>query len=479
MNKIPNITPNVNCGVGRDTGCQSGYCGYFDDTSPIDLSNMFGVLLNDILDFGAPSGFLSKFRTLSIGQDNPDSGPTGATGSSTNNFCRDEGAYVQLGGCCSDGTSIAKSGACDWKHCYPWVYQCGRFKKSCSRAECLKDPYCNLNISPSPPATYSPLKAPTPNYTYVSSYACATPNLAKPAIDSSGNYIFDQNGRQLYCPLMRGNIPTNSICIYLNDGGENNCYTDKVPPFSPNFDDAWGFNFWNDYLNDTDLKVTSSGSDQTCIEANYPGLSSIFTPGSYLTTACKYSNNFPTGATNPPTCFLDRSCFDDSSLLTRAKISVIGKFMQCYNETINNLFFTAPNSGNCKAIVLEFQKGMRRTLQIALILYVIAIGIKIAAGGQLPKKGEIMMFIIKIGAVIYFGVGTFNDSSDSNDDTNGLVMLYQKGFIVMNELANRIIQSGNESESASTPGQVTPNPDGSLPGFCVFDAKNIKINSAI
>ena len=359
MNKIPNITPNVNCGVGRDTGCQSGYCGYFDDTSPIDLSNMFGVLLNDILDFGAPSGFLSKFRTLSIGQDNPDSGPTGATGSSTNNFCRDEGAYVQLGGCCSDGTSIAKSGACDWKHCYPWVYQCGRFKKSCSRAECLKDPYCNLNISPSPPATYSPLKAPTPNYTYVSSYACATPNLAKPAIDSSGNYIFDQNGRQLYCPLMRGNIPTNSICIYLNDGGENNCYTDKVPPFSPNFDDAWGFNFWNDYLNDTDLKVTSSGSDQTCIEANYPGLSSIFTPGSYLTTACKYSNNFPTGATNPPTCFLDRSCFDDSSLLTRAKISVIGKFMQCYNETINNLFFTAPNSGNCKAIVLEFQKGAR------------------------------------------------------------------------------------------------------------------------
>ncbi|MDJ1407220.1 MAG: hypothetical protein MRQ13_02350 [Candidatus Midichloria sp.] len=41
----------------------------------------------------------------------------------------------------------------------------------------------------------------------------------------------------------------------------------------------------------------------------------------------------------------------------------------------------------------------------ALVLYVTLVGIKIITAAELPQRGELIMYVIKFGLVLYFATG--------------------------------------------------------------------------
>ena len=162
----------TNCNVGKDSGCESGFCGIMNVNSPVNISNLFGVVLNDLLDLGTPTYVLDRLSSVILGDANT------------------EGAYVSINNCNGD-----------WLNCQPYVYICSN-NLQCPYSQCSKDRFCRAEEN----FTILPNK----------SSACkASPNMAKPAVNQD-TFLTDSKGNQLYCPLMRGNIPTSDFWFYMN-----------------------------------------------------------------------------------------------------------------------------------------------------------------------------------------------------------------------------------------------------------------------
>ncbi len=386
----------ANCSIGNDPSCLTGYCGYFDDKSPINIPNMFGVLLNDFIDFGTPTIFLDLLETIDLGT------------------CNTEGAFVQLN--CQG--SPDSNGNYDWVNC----------------------PTTCTNV-----------------LSYNSDYSCASPNLAKPAVSGNGTLLTGARGQQLYCPLMRANISTSDLWFNLSyntmfEGTKTDNHKKSVNDgvFSPGLCQADAF--WLCPLDLTQLEIVQDG-DQICMQGLFPGFSQIF--GNWLTISCKYSiapTSFPTPKT---ACYVASSCAGDqlSSMHTLSRFTFLGNFIECFTDTLNGLFINPPTGCPQTALLYNFQVQMRQVVSVVLTLYIIFIGIRIAASGEVPKKTEFFMFILKFALVLYFAVGTFGgDVSTSNIYNNGLQFAYQSAFAFMNEFANNIMKASGAAEN----------------GFCLF-----------
>ncbi len=408
---------SANCGVDNDDDCTTGYCGYFSENSPINIPNMFGVLINDWLDFGTPSIFLNMLETVSVGT------------------CGTEGAYVTLK---CPGVADA-NGNYDWMDC---------------------------------PATYETIGS------YNTNYACASPNLAKPAVTSNGSFITGARGQQQYCPLMRANIPTPDLWFNLYyyvfiTGETTSNYRPSVSTgkFGPGLCQIGAV--WLCPLDIIELQVVQEG-DQICMQGLFPGYSLIFRD--WLTISCKYSppplpycasNTSPQVScaggpcdntqivTCTTACFVASSCVGNvpSSMHTLSRFTFLGNFIECFTDTLNSLFVNPPPGCPQTALLYYFQIQMRQVVAAILTLYVIFMGIKIAASGEMPKKSEFFMFIIKFALVLYFAVGSFtSDAGSSNIYNNGLQFVYQSAFAFMNEFANNIMKAAGAAEN----------------GFCLF-----------
>lgn len=467
------ISNAVNCGVGTDSSfvggalvqdCASGYCGYFSDNSPINISNGLEMIVNDIFTVGAPSYFSLSLHAVVIG------------------LSGTEGAYISINGCPPSTANWS-----DWSTCHAYTPQGANFTEGGSICE-------------------------------------ASPNLAKPAIDSNGNIIKGtlQNGNivDLYCPLLRANVPTSDIKFaldYQQGGGDGQvihsldittgivtsngstassydcsvgetcsigAYTTCLPSSSYCVVSNVGQSLLDvTFLNSSldKLYVVQEG-DVICLMADF------HTAFADLKMSCKYAPQ-PTAASslsgklgansNPSNTFLGSGCLEPSINIL-SSFSLVGTFMECVDETLRNLFLrTAPISlsntpltSQNTNILLSFQEKMRGIVGIMLTLYVIAYGFKIVAGGEMPKKHELFMFAIKIGLVIYFAVGSFSAppsgtqfASNATDiNHNGLTYYFFELFKIMSELANIIIQAGNQT--SGTNGN----------GFCVFPPPGLSYN---
>lgn len=382
----------INCGLIGDTAtpdgnCNAGYCGFFTDKSPINMYNFFSALTTDASTLAGPSYLLKSFTAIAIGDEETYT----------------EGDLVQISNCKGS-----------WDQCKPIKYNtCGN---------------------------------PCANFRTVMASSSASPNLAKPAVNSSYEFMTDSNGRQLYCPLLRANVNTGDINFSFIDSSGNTNHNYMNPNSTPL---VVGFSGFLGLPNYATLVPVTDG-DWFCIEAIF---SRIFGGTSSVRISCKYlpppmnpSLKIDSEGQYVP---MGSACSSGNSHALFA-VPMLSSVIECFRGTIHALF-AYPIISQVQNPVIQFQMGMRKAVQAALTLYVIAFGIRIASsGGELPKKSELFLFILKFVVVLYFAVGTFQnpESADAvSQNSNGLLYYFLQFIDVSAEFANIVMQAANQADN--------------------------------
>jgi type IV secretion system protein VirB6 len=153
-----------------------------------------------------------------------------------------------------------------------------------------------------------------------------------------------------------------------------------------------------------------------------------FTNSGWLKIGCKLSikaDIFATGAKSK-SCFANKtSCADATRSKAMSMLPISSMVIQCVKESLYEVFMnpcsecsTANLSGINLSTFPKFQDAMRSTIRAAILLYVILFGIKIALGGDIPKKSDVFLFFMKFILVIYFSVGFTAGSAELTDCRN-------------------------------------------------------------
>lgn len=152
-------------------------------------------------------------------------------------------------------------------------------------------------------------------------------------------------------------------------------------------------------VNGATFKVEQE-ADQVCVK-----LKGTF---SNIKLGCKY-RTMPELTEEKPACYVSKACVDNAQNESLGFFPISGVIVQCVKETLENVFLDTSTECTSKGarnnLFISFRDMMRRAIAAALTLYVIFFGMKIALGQEIPSKGEIFLFIIKMVLVIYFSVG--------------------------------------------------------------------------
>jgi type IV secretory pathway VirB6-like protein len=239
------------------------------------------------------------------------------------------------------------------------------------------------------------------------------PNLDKPLLDN-GAPVYKDN-KQVYCPLLRCNIPTNNIRVKYRDGV---CCSIL------------------DLKNNTSRGASLSGiirikrvfeGDRVCAQMK-------FTTG-YRTLACKA--RIPPEINMPQTaCFIKGlPAFRPDGLQSKWVFPITSKVVQTMTEVLDSMFKGIPG---CQGGITYFQNSMKSIVRALLILYVIFFGFKVATSKEMVGKRDLFMFILKFAMVVYFSVGSFGSTTDLSDN-NGLLFVRKGVVAVMTSFSNMII----------------------------------------
>lgn len=180
-------------------------------------------------------------------------------------------------------------------------------------------------------------------------------------------------------------------------------------------------------------------------------------------------------------CLVSSSCFNTQISLTPFNFS--GKIIECVLSSMNKLFYSEVlcednNNDELNDYMLNpfnsFQNNLKKTLSIALVIYVIFFGIELALGKEEFDISKLFIFMAKIVLVMYFSVGfslkyftgvstTPNPSSNSSGYTNndGLREYVLPGVLgAMFDFANYAFSAGNKND------------------LCLFETKDYEKNSS-
>lgn len=284
------------------------------------------------------------------------------------------------------------------------------------------------------------------------------PNLHKPVVDGGGNFVFSSDGKQAYCPLMRCNIPTDHIKAKYYDNKDYRTIIIAALATAVGGPVLGGITALISELTGDccdKVNITEGGAStgvaflsavrlKGVVDADQICTQMLFSLG-WSTMACKVRP--PPVMTLPPSdnCNINTtSCSDPSKLRSKTFFPFTSRMMQCVNEVVYNVFRSGECGGSINPIA-QFQVYLRNIVKVMMVLYVVLFGIKIALGGEIPKKKELFMFILKFALVIYFAVGTFtpDDRSGAADiEQNGLEFLYKGVIAAMNSFSNMVL--GND-----------------------------------
>ena len=87
---------------------------------------------------------------------------------------------------------------------------------------------------------------------------------------------------------------------------------------------------------------------------------------------------------------------------------IISTIVGCMQDLLIKVFMD-PNSTNVngqKPFFQIVQERLKQIVYVVMILYVTIVGIKIMTATELPQRGEMIMYIIKFGLVLYFATGS-------------------------------------------------------------------------
>jgi type IV secretion system protein VirB6 len=275
---------------------------------------------------------------------------------------------------------------------------------------------------------------------FITSNLCdAAINLERPVYDSNLNFVFNGN-QQVFCPLMRCNVPTKTMLSLYYDrvgartaimaafGGvigatisalEGNC-ADLVELGNGDSASVALFGF-------VELQGQVQG-DMICTEMLFPT--------GYSTVACK---PLPIPVTQYPgsnNCLIQNSSCASGEIHAQSFFPFTARMMECVNDLVGSLFTS--NNPSCPSALSAFQTTLRSTVQMVLVLYVVIFGINLVMGSKVPNKSEFFVFILKFALVGYFAVGVPGQSANQS----GLYLVYQIATSAMNSFSNIVI--GND-----------------------------------
>lgn len=148
----------------------------------------------------------------------------------------------------------------------------------------------------------------------------------------------------------------------------------------------------------------------------------------WVTMGCRWFTP-PDIAPVVPECFVGESCINGVHGYSKSILPISGVLVACFRQTMDLLFVNTETcqvpsvtnnkydrksngeilytnaSGTRTNLFHGFQQTIKKTVTLALTLYVIFFGIKVILGQQIPAKGEIFIFILKMILVVYFALG--------------------------------------------------------------------------
>jgi type IV secretory pathway VirB6-like protein len=157
----------------------------------------------------------------------------------------------------------------------------------------------------------------------------------------------------------------------------------------------------------------------------------------------------------PPTstssCLSDTAC--NGKTHSQNKIfNISATSVECINDAITSVFVTGCQGSTGYINTLPtFQKDMQGAVTGALILYVIIFGMRMIIGQEMPNKGELFMFIMKLILVMYFSIGLPAGSNaarngDLTQSTNGVQDIIIPGFTALSQtLSGFVFNSASNS----------------------------------
>lgn len=271
----------------------------------------------------------------------------------------------------------------------------------------------------------------------------ALPNLDNPAIDENGQYVF-YNGKQVFCPVMRCNIPTDTMISKYYDrvgprtaimsvfgvgiGGIISAFTgDCSDLVEMSSSSSEGVGMWDIVR----LRGSVNG-DKICTQMK-------FTTG-YTTLACKPRSIPKTYFAKTKNCYVRNTSCVAGEPHSKGFFPLTATLIECVNDLVTNMFNTPDDSSCPRNPLAAFQDSLKNTVKVLLILYVIVFGIRIAMGGALPKRVEFFIFILKFAFITYFAVGGV-----TSDNKTGLEIAYNGVITAMHSFSNMV--AGNDDMS--------------------------------
>jgi type IV secretion system protein VirB6 len=126
-----------------------------------------------------------------------------------------------------------------------------------------------------------------------------------------------------------------------------------------------------------------------------------------------------------PNCIINQSVCSNKTLSNSLSLIPISSLVvECTKEMLKKVFIepcttcslSGQNVSTEANIFPKFQASMRKTVRLALTLYVIFFGIRLALGQEV-KKSDAFIFILKMALVIYFAVGFYDNSTNCGSTT--------------------------------------------------------------
>jgi type IV secretion system protein VirB6 len=276
----------------------------------------------------------------------------------------------------------------------------------------------------------------------------AMPNLNKAAVDSDGKYVF-YNGKQVFCPIMRCNIPTDTmISKYYDSAGPR---TAIMSVFAGQVTGAIGAGaaaIISELTGDcSDLVELGDGETTGVAMWKTVKLKGVFKgdkvctkmlfPSGYTTLACKPRVIPKTYYAPTDNCYVLNSSCVDGEHHSKGFFPLTATLIECMNDLVASIFKTPKDSTCAQNPLASFQSSLKNTVKVLLVLYVILFGIRIAVGGTMPKKAEFFIFILKFALVSYFAVGGVSSTNET-----GLEQVYDGAIAAMHSFSNMV--AGND-----------------------------------
>lgn len=156
---------------------------------------------------------------------------------------------------------------------------------------------------------------------------------------------------------------------------------------------------WKGSINGGLFQVIKPNDSELCVQYH------TGTTQGWLTMGCRSLPPVASTASIAKACYVGASCYYDTTSASKNLIPMSSVIVQCFQETLSKIFMDARACPGRVNLFVTLKDSLRKAITAALTLYVIFFGIKVVLGQEVPEKGEVFMFIIKMILVMYFSIG--------------------------------------------------------------------------